>query len=159
MEIKESGGGKCRPPSLAGNTFGFTNYVQSNHLSKLQFGNTGIKGEFLSFVANLTRLSTLILTGNNFQGEIPGSLFQLKNLEYLDLSSNNLSGFVEFDQFSKLKKLKGKREKVTEKISVLEAFGFNKNDFKRSQRHVWFGIWTKFNSQEESEAEEEEKME
>ncbi|KAL6287195.1 hypothetical protein ACE6H2_011585 [Prunus campanulata] len=71
--------------------------------------NTGIKGEFLSFVANLTRLSTLSLRGNNFQGEISGSLFQLKNLEQLDLSSSNLSGFVEFDQFSKLKKLKGLR--------------------------------------------------
>ncbi|CAL2246017.1 unnamed protein product [Prunus armeniaca] len=73
-------------------------------LTTIHLGNAGIKGEFLSFVANLTRLSTLILMGNNFQGEIPGSLFQLKNLEYLDLSSNNLT--VEFDQFSKLKKLK-----------------------------------------------------
>ncbi|ONI18147.1 hypothetical protein PRUPE_3G199500 [Prunus persica] len=100
-------------------------------LYHLSLGNTNIRGEFLSFVANLTQLeylnlaaneisgqipswlvkltqlTTLSLGDNNLQGPIPRSLFQLKNLEYLLLPDNNLSGLVEFDQFSKLKKLKG----------------------------------------------------
>ncbi|BFG25972.1 hypothetical protein CerSpe_122460 [Prunus speciosa] len=55
---------------------------------------------------NLTQLTTLYLWGNNLQGAIPRSLFQLKNLESLHLSSNSLSGQVEFDQFSQPQKLK-----------------------------------------------------
>ncbi|KAI5340037.1 hypothetical protein L3X38_019311 [Prunus dulcis] len=101
-------------------------------LTKLYFldlAETNIKGEFLSFVSNLTQLefldlddneisgqipywlmkltqlTRLSLDDNNLRGPIPRSLFQLKNLEYLFLSGNNMSGLVEFDQFSKLKKL------------------------------------------------------
>lgn len=54
----------------------------------------------------LTHLTALSLWVNNLQGTIPRSLFQLKNLEYLDLTSNNLSGLLEFDEFSQLKKLR-----------------------------------------------------
>lgn len=42
---------------------------------------------------------------NQIHGTIPSSLFQLVNLTDLDLSSNNLSGTIRFDQFSKLKNL------------------------------------------------------
>ncbi|CAL8139007.1 unnamed protein product [Prunus armeniaca] len=69
------------------------------------------------FRGHLTQLSFLDLGGNeitgqipswlmNLSGAIPRSLFQLQNLEFLYLSSNNLSGQVEFDQFSQPKKLK-----------------------------------------------------
>ncbi|CAL8138899.1 unnamed protein product [Prunus armeniaca] len=76
-------------------------------LYHLNLADTNIKGEFLSFVSNLTQLEFLDLFDNEISGPIPRSLFQLKNLENLYLFGNNLSGLVEFDQFSKLKKLKG----------------------------------------------------
>ncbi|KAI5340100.1 PREDICTED: receptor [Prunus dulcis] len=76
-------------------------------LYHLSLGDTNIEGELPSWLMKLTQLTTLILDDNNLQGPIPRSLFQLKNLEYLLLSGNKLSGLVEFDQFSKLKRLKG----------------------------------------------------
>ncbi|XP_062081197.1 receptor-like protein 19 [Humulus lupulus] len=42
---------------------------------------------------------------NGRAGSFPRSIFQQVNLTDLELSSNNLSGVVQFDQFSKLKKL------------------------------------------------------
>ncbi|KAB2613457.1 receptor-like protein 12 [Pyrus ussuriensis x Pyrus communis] len=57
----------------------------------------------LQFPTNLEHLN---LASNYLQGEFPKSLFHLRNLERLGLSGNNLSGLVEFDEFSNLKKLK-----------------------------------------------------
>ncbi|XP_062081163.1 receptor-like protein 6 [Humulus lupulus] len=50
-------------------------------------------------------LVSLYLDSNNLQGSFPRSIFQQVNLSSLNLFSNNLSGVVQFDQFSKLKKL------------------------------------------------------
>ncbi|KAM1218672.1 hypothetical protein FF2_045271 [Malus domestica] len=69
--------------------------------------NNSITGEIPSWLAlELTQLTSLRLTLNDLQGAIPKSLFHLRNLERLGLSYNNLSGLVEFDEFSNLKKLK-----------------------------------------------------
>ena len=46
-----------------------------------------------------------LLNSNKLQGEIPRSIFQQENLVWLDLSSNNLSGVVFFEQFSRLQGL------------------------------------------------------
>ncbi|KAL9432962.1 hypothetical protein AB3S75_027888 [Citrus x aurantiifolia] len=50
-------------------------------------------------------LQDVRLEENEILGTIPNSIFQLVNLTILNLSSNNLSGVIRFDQFSKLKKL------------------------------------------------------
>ncbi|KAH9788930.1 Receptor-like protein 6 [Citrus sinensis] len=50
-------------------------------------------------------LQDVRLEENEIHGTIPNSIFQLVNLTNLNLSSNNLSGAIRFDQFSKLKKL------------------------------------------------------
>ncbi|CAL9013512.1 unnamed protein product [Prunus brigantina] len=84
------------------------NLTQLSYLDMSSFASDNeISGQIPSWLMKLTQLTTLSLDGNNLQGPIPRSLFQLKNLEYLSLFGNNLSGLVEFDQFSKLKKLKG----------------------------------------------------
>ncbi|KAK7854309.1 receptor like protein 27 [Quercus suber] len=54
---------------------------------------------------NLTKLSILDLAENYLTGQIPNSIFYLENLEFLDLSTNNFTAKVEFDNFVKLKKL------------------------------------------------------
>ncbi|XP_072078343.1 uncharacterized protein [Arachis hypogaea] len=51
-------------------------------------------------------LEYLVLSHNKFQGDFPNSIFEfLKNLTHLDMSSNDLSGLVDFFHFSKLKNL------------------------------------------------------
>ncbi|AES99989.1 putative leucine-rich repeat-containing, plant-type, leucine-rich repeat domain, L [Medicago truncatula] len=67
--------------------------LSDNHL-------TGFIGEFSTY-----SLQSLDLSNNNLQGHFPNSIFQLQNLTYLYLSSTNLSGVVDFHQFSKLNKL------------------------------------------------------
>ncbi|KAM1010461.1 hypothetical protein ACFX2C_045939 [Malus domestica] len=76
-------------------------------LAFLDLLNNSITGEIPSWLAlESTQLTFLRLTYNDLQGAIPILLFHLRNLESLGLSKNNLSGLVEFDQFSNLKKLK-----------------------------------------------------
>ncbi|XP_039690174.1 receptor-like protein Cf-9 [Medicago truncatula] len=67
--------------------------LSNNHL-------TGFIGEFSTY-----SLQYLDLSNNNLQGHFPNSIFQLQNLTDLYLSSTNLSGVVDFHQFSKLNKL------------------------------------------------------
>ncbi|RXH90120.1 hypothetical protein DVH24_032477 [Malus domestica] len=76
-------------------------------LAFLDLSANTLTGEIPSWLAvESTQLTFLHLSFNELQGAVPKSLFHLRNLEYLGLSSNNLSGLVEFDEFSNLKKLK-----------------------------------------------------
>ncbi|XP_025665559.2 receptor-like protein 6, partial [Arachis hypogaea] len=51
-------------------------------------------------------LEFLFLSDNKFQGDFPNLIFEfLKNLAELDMSSNDLSGLVDFSYFSKLESL------------------------------------------------------
>ncbi|AES99957.1 putative leucine-rich repeat-containing, plant-type, leucine-rich repeat domain, L [Medicago truncatula] len=68
-------------------------YLHYNHL-------TGFIGEFSTY-----SFQSLTLSNNNLEGHFSNSIFQLQNLTELDLSSTNLSGVVDFHQFSKLKNL------------------------------------------------------
>ena len=49
--------------------------------------------------------NSLELNNNRLYGYIPQSISNLLNLTKLDISSNNLSGMVEFHKFTKLEKL------------------------------------------------------
>ncbi|BFG29866.1 hypothetical protein CerSpe_161400 [Prunus speciosa] len=61
--------------------------------------------EFPYFLRASPNLKSLHLGSNKLHGLIPRSIFELENLIDLDLSSNNLSGTVEFEKFSKLQSL------------------------------------------------------
>jgi Leucine-rich repeat (LRR) protein len=69
-------------------------YLRNNQL-------TGFIGEFSTY-----SLQYLFLSNNNLHGHFPNSVFELQNLTYLELSSTNLSGAVDFHQFSKFNRLK-----------------------------------------------------
>ncbi|XP_045828099.1 receptor-like protein 6 [Trifolium pratense] len=62
--------------------------LSNNHL-------TDFIGEFTTY-----SLHYLGLSNNNLHGHFPNSIFELQNLAGLDLSSTNLSGVVDFNQFS-----------------------------------------------------------
>ncbi|EOY12098.1 Receptor like protein 6, putative [Theobroma cacao] len=65
--------------------------------------NNQLNGDVKEF--QYKSLEEIFLENNKLTGPIPSSIFQFVNLTILDLSSNNLSGIVEFDMFSKLQNL------------------------------------------------------
>ncbi|KAK6269522.1 hypothetical protein POUND7_006627 [Theobroma cacao] len=65
--------------------------------------NNQLNGDVKEF--KYKSLEEIFLRNNKLTGPIPSSIFQFVNLTILDLSSNNLSGIVEFDMFSKLQNL------------------------------------------------------
>ena len=67
---------------------------------------------------NLTKLTQLSLASNKLQGPIPSSISELKNLQYLDLYSNHLSGTVDLNTLFMLKNLMYLRLSFN-KLSVL----------------------------------------
>ncbi|KAF2284787.1 hypothetical protein GH714_030394 [Hevea brasiliensis] len=57
------------------------------------------------FATSRSQLDSLALSSNELQGSIPSNVSRLKNLEGLDLHSNNLVGSVDLSAFLQLKKL------------------------------------------------------
>ena len=92
---------------LPGNSFrgNLPSFANLNHLAFLDLSSNGFAGPIPNLM-NLTSLTLLELESNNFQGPIPSSISGLKNLKYLDLSFNNLSGTMELDSLHVLKNLK-----------------------------------------------------
>ncbi|XP_017224540.1 receptor-like protein EIX2 [Daucus carota subsp. sativus] len=80
---------------------------KDGHVTELDVGDCSSKGSIPKTIGNLTFLTTLTLSQNNFQGLIPKSIGDLKSLVTLELSFNNLSGPLpeSFCRLSKLEKL------------------------------------------------------
>ncbi|XP_057441252.1 receptor-like protein 7 [Lotus japonicus] len=72
-------------------------------LSSLDLSNNHLMGKIGEF--STYALEDLNLSNNKLQGQIPHSVFEFENLTDLDFSSNDLSVYVDFHQFSKLKSL------------------------------------------------------
>ncbi|XP_062078718.1 receptor-like protein 7 [Humulus lupulus] len=72
-------------------------------LQYIDLSSNKFSGSLQEFQHN--SLVFLSLSFNNLQGFFPRSIFQQVNLSSLELFSINLSGVVQLDQFSKLKKL------------------------------------------------------
>ncbi|KAF3952449.1 hypothetical protein CMV_021995 [Castanea mollissima] len=64
-----------------------------------------LSGEIPFTLMNLTKLTFLGLSSNNFQGPIPSSIVHLYNLEVLDVYNNNLNGTMELCMFLNMKSL------------------------------------------------------
>lgn len=62
----------------------------------------------------------VILSENQFSGQIPTSFFQLRSLAFLDLSSNDLKGLVQLNSFWRLRKL-GFLDLSNNKLSVMDG--------------------------------------
>ncbi|KAK9938743.1 hypothetical protein M0R45_015465 [Rubus argutus] len=73
-------------------------------LNMLNLDNNSLNGTIPSWVYSLPSLEYLWLSHNQFSGNIK-AVFQSLSLSYLDISSNNLSGVVEFEKFRKLRSL------------------------------------------------------
>ncbi|KAJ4730211.1 Receptor-like protein [Melia azedarach] len=66
----------------------------SNLIAAIILSNNEFMGEIPTSIANLKGLRALNLSNNNLQGHIPSSLGNLTVLESLDLSNNKLSGEI-----------------------------------------------------------------
>ena len=73
-------------------------------LTQASLSYNQLTGQFSEFQLG-NSLEFLELNNNRLYGSIPKSISNLLNLTKLDISSNNLSGMVEFDKFTKLEKL------------------------------------------------------
>ncbi|GKV48471.1 hypothetical protein SLEP1_g55282 [Rubroshorea leprosula] len=62
--------------------------------SSIHLSNNMFEGEIPDVIGNLSSLKGLNLSHNNLTGHIPPSLGNLMNLEWLDLSSNKLAGKI-----------------------------------------------------------------
>jgi Leucine-rich repeat (LRR) protein len=71
-------------------SFGLENLTQ---LVVLDLRGNRLTGSIPSSIGNLTKLYELYLSGNEFdQGQFPISIFNLKNLNVLEITNNNLGG-------------------------------------------------------------------
>ncbi|XVF78400.1 hypothetical protein PTKIN_Ptkin14bG0129100 [Pterospermum kingtungense] len=75
------------------------------HLERLDLAESCYTGCFPSWLTNLTQLRFLDLGFNGLRCQLPNSISRLKNLQYLDLQSNKLSGVVELNTILELKNL------------------------------------------------------
>uniref|UniRef100_A0A6N2MD42 non-specific serine/threonine protein kinase n=1 Tax=Salix viminalis TaxID=40686 RepID=A0A6N2MD42_SALVM len=105
-----------------------SNFTQLKKLKELWIAGANLIGEIPQMIGEMVALEHLDLSSNELTGNIPGSLFMLKNLKFcsshklairgdpqvvealnltfVDLSQNNLTGTIPVD-FGKLDKLSG----------------------------------------------------
>ncbi|KAF4376272.1 hypothetical protein G4B88_008404 [Cannabis sativa] len=77
-------------------------------LEELHLGSVDLSSPLPKSIANLSSLISLSLKHSNLYGEFPQNIFHLRNIQVIDVSSNdNLRGFlpINFSSYSKLKSL------------------------------------------------------
>ncbi|XP_057501087.1 cuscuta receptor 1-like isoform X2 [Actinidia eriantha] len=70
------------------------NSLSTLPLSVLDVSNNHISGKLPRWIGNMSSLRGIIMFSNHFEGPIPVEFCKLHYLDFLDLSDNNLSGFV-----------------------------------------------------------------
>ncbi|KAL6187346.1 hypothetical protein ACLB2K_038745 [Fragaria x ananassa] len=76
---------------------GLDDSVDSYRVVELDLSSRRLYGNLSESLGNLEQLRALNLSHNFLKKSLPASLFQLPNLEYLDLSSNDFSGPIPVD--------------------------------------------------------------
>ncbi|XVF04403.1 hypothetical protein REPUB_Repub05bG0079300 [Reevesia pubescens] len=94
------------------------------HLERLDLAQSSFCGCFPIWLTNFTQLRFLDLGLNELQCQLPSSISRLKNLQYLDMNSNNLSGVVELNTFLELRDLEFLRLS-NNKLSLLSKTSAN----------------------------------
>lgn len=73
--------------------FSTVDWSYCTDLTKIYIRDCGLKGCIPASLSTLTRLDTLVLSGNQLEGQLPNTMSNLTNLQYLlCLSDNRLSG-------------------------------------------------------------------
>ncbi|KAK9288287.1 hypothetical protein L1049_016738 [Liquidambar formosana] len=130
-------------------------------LNYLDFSSCSLSGPIPTFLGsiptwfgNLTQMSYLNLSYNNFDGQLPSSLSKLEKLNVLVLSDNHFSGsipswFGNLTQMSSLflssNILSGQIPSSLSKLHQLKFFGLTKNHFNGSIP-AWLGNLTRMSS-------------
>ncbi|XP_010458775.1 PREDICTED: piriformospora indica-insensitive protein 2-like [Camelina sativa] len=72
---------------------GWINFA--SNLESLEFrSNPGLIGKFPDTIGNLTKLKSLVVLENRFNGELPASLCNLKSLKRLVFAGNSFAGMI-----------------------------------------------------------------
>ncbi|KAL2617432.1 hypothetical protein GLYMA_08G198400v4 [Glycine max] len=69
-------------------------YDNTPRITSLNLSSSGLTGQILSFISELTMLQYLDLSNNSLSGSVPDFLTQLQSLKVLNLAKNNLTGPV-----------------------------------------------------------------
>ncbi|KAF8685358.1 hypothetical protein HU200_043982 [Digitaria exilis] len=80
--------------------------INARKLSTLDLGGNNFIGDIPNYIGELKELEELYLDNNNMSGELPSSLGGCTNLTTIDLKNNNFSGELTKVNFSKLPNLK-----------------------------------------------------
>ncbi|RLN06983.1 hypothetical protein C2845_PM11G14650 [Panicum miliaceum] len=80
--------------------------INVRYLSKLDLGGNNFIGDIPDYIGQLKGLEELHLDHNNMSGELPSSLGGCTNLTTIDLKNNNFSGELNKVNFSNLPNLK-----------------------------------------------------
>ncbi|XP_068646286.1 receptor-like protein EIX2 [Aristolochia californica] len=75
-------------------------------IKRIDLSGNNFKGEIPGSIGNMTSLIELDLMDNGITGSIPESISNLRNLEVLRLNGNGISGEMILDKICRLKKLK-----------------------------------------------------
>ncbi|XP_059658734.1 receptor-like protein EIX1 [Cornus florida] len=85
--------------------FGALSGCPTSSLMSLSLADNSFEGELPGSIGKLNNLQRLYLSGNSFWGSIPKSIGNLSSLQKFDLSSNQMNGTIpeSFGQLSKLR--------------------------------------------------------
>ncbi|KAH7667568.1 Leucine-rich repeat protein [Dioscorea alata] len=91
-------------------------------LQMLQLNLNKLSGKLEGFSYASSSLDTVDLSDNELQGNIPKSIFELSNLKYLSLASNNFNGTLELDLIGRMRNL-SYLDLSSNKLSILNGSG------------------------------------
>ncbi|XVF77259.1 hypothetical protein PTKIN_Ptkin14bG0028900 [Pterospermum kingtungense] len=111
--------------------------------TSIDLSNNKFEGEIPKVIGNLKSLKGLTLSHNNLNGSIPNSMGNLMNLEWLDLSSNQLVGAIleRLADLTFLSIFNVSENQLQGKIPLGKQFGtFGNNSYEGNKRLCGFPV-------------------